>query len=160
NLLEGRLSIPFSFMTNITRSVACPPSWTPQLPPVMVIGAGALQPCAVRQVATPLPWFPPKPTAILTMDGTTATHSAESRTPFGIPLSGVPIISVRTVAAVSRRFSISDLSLSFCAHAIVLSTSSTEVSESRTYLLIRFALHFFIEGLILLGMNVTVIMPQ
>src|SRR5579863_4612442 len=55
NLLERRCCIPLSFVTIITRSTACPPSCNPQLPPVTVIGAGALQPFDVLHVATPLP---------------------------------------------------------------------------------------------------------
>src|SRR6185312_12595582 len=97
--------------------------------------------------------------AIFTRDGTTATHSAESRTLFGIPLSGVPIICVRTVAEVSRRFSMSDLS-SFCAQAIVLNTSRTAVSERSTDLLILLALHFVIGSLVLRKIDMILIMPQ
>src|ERR1035438_10254564 len=83
----------------------------------MVIGAGALQPDAVRQVATPLPWLPPMPMAIFTMEGITAMHLASLITLSGIALSGVAIISFRTVADASRRLSISDRSLSSADHA-------------------------------------------
>src|SRR5258708_38939945 len=70
----------------------------------MVMGAGALQPLGVRQVATPLPCRPPNTTAIFTIDGITALHFASARILVGIALSGVAIISSRTLAAVSRRF--------------------------------------------------------
>ncbi len=96
----------------MTRSTACPPNCNPQLPPVIVIGAGALHPCSVRQVATPLPWLPPKPTAILTIDGITAIHFAPLMTLSGIALSGVAMISSRTLADASIRFAISESSLS------------------------------------------------
>ena len=35
NLLESRASMPFWFITSMTRSTACPPICKPQLPPVM-----------------------------------------------------------------------------------------------------------------------------
>src|ERR1700733_3540436 len=113
NLLASRCCIPWSLVTIITRSTAWPPSCSPQLPPVIVIGAGALHvPLSVRHVATPLPWLPPKPTAIFTMEGTTAMHFASFITLSGIALSGVAIISFKTLAALSSRLSISDWSLS------------------------------------------------
>src|SRR4030095_5060575 len=67
------------------------------------MNAGALQPLAVRQVATPLPPLPPKIKPPLTMWGTTATHFACSNTSSGIPLSGAPLISYKTLVALSRR---------------------------------------------------------
>src|SRR2546430_11417073 len=96
-------------MISITRSTASPPICNPQLPPATVIGAGALQPDLVRQVATPLPWFPPIPRPILSIEGTTAIHCASPRTLSGIPLSGVDMISFSTFAALSRRLAMSDL---------------------------------------------------
>src|SRR6202162_5755046 len=60
NLLESILSIPLSFMTSMTTSIASPPICNPQLPPVTEKGAGALHPELVRQVAIPLPCRPPK----------------------------------------------------------------------------------------------------
>src|SRR5437899_1456438 len=93
--------------------MACPPSCKPQLPPVIEIGAGALQdPFSVRQVATPLPWFPPKPTAILIIDGITAMHFAFFITLSGMALSFTAIISSRTLADASIRLAMSDCSLS------------------------------------------------
>src|SRR5258708_497957 len=50
--------------------------------------------------------------AILTIEGTTAMHFASLITLSGIALSGVLMISVRTLVEASRRFSISDWSLS------------------------------------------------
>src|ERR1700730_425243 len=87
----------------ITRSTASTPICSPQLPPEIVMNTGALQPCAVRQVATPLPPLPPKIKPPLTMCGTTATHFACCNTSSGIPLSGIPIISCNTLVALSSR---------------------------------------------------------
>src|SRR5258708_5223922 len=50
--------------------------------------------------------------AILTIEGTTAMHFASLITLSGIALSGVLMISVKTLVEASRRFSISDWSLS------------------------------------------------
>src|SRR5229473_404049 len=86
-----------------TTSTASTPICSPQLPPEIVMNAGALQPFAVRQVATPLPPLPPKTKPPLTMCGTTAMHSACSNTSSGIPLSGIPIISCSTLVAFSSR---------------------------------------------------------
>src|SRR5579864_6710932 len=110
NLLASRCCMPCSFVTTMTKSIAWPPSCKPQLPPVMVIGAGALHPCSVRQVATPLPWLPPNPTAIFTIDGITAMHFASLITLSGTALSGVAMISSSTLAEASMRLEMSDLS--------------------------------------------------
>src|ERR1700756_1115197 len=97
--------------------MAWPPSCRPQLPPVIVIGAGALQtPASVRQVATPLPWLPPKPIAIFTIDGMTAIHFASRITLSGIALSGVAMISSSTFAEFSIRLSMSERSCSSADH--------------------------------------------
>src|ERR1700730_19237324 len=87
----------------ITRSTVSTPICSPQLPPENVMKAGALQPLAVLQVATPLPPLPPKTKPALTICGTTATHFACSNTSSGIPLSGIPIISCNTLVALSNR---------------------------------------------------------
>src|SRR6266852_6380509 len=86
-----------------TRSTASTPICSPQLPPEIVMNAGALQPLIVRQVATPLPPLPPKIKPPLTMCGITATHFACSNTSSGIPLSGALIISCNTLVALSSR---------------------------------------------------------
>src|ERR1039457_2615429 len=86
-----------------TTSTASIPICSPQLPPEIVMNAGALQPSAVRQVATPLPPLAPKTKPPLTMCGMTATHFACSNTSSGIPLSGIPIISCNTVVALFSR---------------------------------------------------------
>src|SRR5260370_42594079 len=86
-----------------TTSTASTPICSPQLPPEIVMNAGALQPFAVRQVATPLPPLPPKIKPPLTMWGTTAMHFACSNTSSGIPLSGIAIISCNTLPAFSSR---------------------------------------------------------
>ena len=62
----------------------------------------------MRHVATPLPWFPPNPTAILTMEGITAMHLASLITLSGMALSGVAIISFSTLADASIRLAMSD----------------------------------------------------
>src|ERR1039458_9848991 len=87
----------------ITTSTASTPICNPQLPPEIVMNAGALQPFAVRQVATPLPPLAPKTKPPLTMCGTTVMHLACSNTSSGIPLSGIPIISCITCLAQSSR---------------------------------------------------------
>src|SRR5581483_690801 len=87
----------------MTRSTASTPICSPQFPPEIVMNAGALQPFAVRQVATPLPPLPPKMNPPLTMCGITATHLACSNTSSGIPLSGIPIISCNTLVAFCSR---------------------------------------------------------
>src|SRR5260370_26925240 len=87
----------------VARSTASTPICSPQCPPEMVMNAGALQPFAVRQVATPLPPLPPKTNPPLTKCGTTATHLACSNTSSGTPFSGIPIISCTTLAAFSSR---------------------------------------------------------
>src|SRR5437879_9924528 len=92
----------------------------------MVIGAGALQPFGVLHVATPLPWFPPMPIAILIIEGTTAMHLASLIMLSGIALSGVAMISVRTLAAVSISLLISASSL-YSAANVKLATNSTIV---------------------------------
>src|ERR1022692_1238015 len=86
-----------------TTSTASTPIWSPQLPPEIVMNAGALQPFVVRQVATPLPPLAPKTKPPLTMCGITATHFACSNTSSGIPLSGIPMISFITLVALSSR---------------------------------------------------------
>src|SRR3984885_13367686 len=86
-----------------TTSTASTPICSPQLPPEIVMNAGALQPFAVRQVATPFPPLAPKTKPPLTMCGMTATHFACSKTSSGIPLSGIPIISCITLVALSSR---------------------------------------------------------
>src|SRR5580700_7077545 len=86
-----------------TTSTASTPICSPQLPPEIVMNAGALQPSAVRQVATPLPPLAPKTKPPFTMCGITATHFACSNTSSGIPLSGIPITSCNTVVALCSR---------------------------------------------------------
>lgn len=89
-----------------------PPSCKPQLPPVIVMGAGPLQPftllSVVRHVATPFPCLPPNPTATLIIEGITIMHFASLKIFVGIPLSGVPMISSKTLAELLSRLTISD----------------------------------------------------
>src|SRR5579864_2905812 len=65
--------------------------------------AGALHPFAVRQLASPRPYFPPTMNPPFSIDGTTATHCAEPRTSWGMPLSGAAWISFKTSAAAWAR---------------------------------------------------------
>src|SRR5262249_20277533 len=98
NLSESRLFMPFSFMKSKTKSVDEPPACKPTLPPLISKTAGADQPDDVRQLATPRPPDPPMMKPALTTLGNTATHSAFASRSRGIPLSGVAMISVRTLA--------------------------------------------------------------
>src|ERR1700682_2558646 len=98
----------------------------------MLIGAGALHPFGVLQVATPLPWFPPMPIAILIIEGMTAIHRASLIMLSGIALSGVAMISFRTLAAESIRLLISDSSLSSAAQVRLESTKAI-VARGKTY---------------------------
>src|SRR6476646_722003 len=119
-------------MTTIIRSTAWPPNCNPQLPPVMVIGAGALHaPEAVRQVATPFPWFPPKPTAILTIDGITAIHFALFITLSGMALSLTAMISSSTLAELSILLSMSELL-----------SSADQLTPTQSAQMLRSARHF------------------
>src|SRR3954452_12190740 len=69
----------------------------------METNAGALQPSAVRQVATPRPCLPPKMNPPLIMFGTTRMHFALLKTSSGMPLSGVAIIACNTSTEESSR---------------------------------------------------------
>src|SRR3954469_17887162 len=67
------------------------------------MNAGALQPVAVRQGATPRPCLPPNTNAAFIRFGTTAMHFAFSKTSCGIPWSGADMISPSTRPAFVRR---------------------------------------------------------
>jgi len=82
NFVRKSLFIPASVITSISRSTDCTPIWSPALAPEMVIGAGALQPLATRQVAKPLPCRAPTMKPPLRMAGTTATQRARLTTGF------------------------------------------------------------------------------
>src|SRR5262245_31193073 len=88
-------------MISSTISVACPPICSPTLPPLISKKAGADQPEGVRQLATPRPPCPASMNPAFTTRGNPTTHSAFSSKSRGIPLSGVPIISVSTLAALA-----------------------------------------------------------
>src|SRR6266481_5856976 len=66
----------------------------------------------------------------LSIDGTTAMHFADSMISSGIPLSGVPMISVRTVAAASMRCTSSDES--FLSSPKTPGTSMHEIANTAT----------------------------
>src|SRR5436309_15247725 len=71
----------------------------------MVTGATLLHlPLSKRQVAIPLPWLPPKPTAIFTIEGITAMHLASLMILSGMPLSGVAMISSSTLDGIVDPF--------------------------------------------------------
>src|SRR5579862_4337519 len=74
----------------------------------------------------PCPCRPPNTKPTLTMEGITATHFAESMSSSGIPLSGVPMTSSRTVAAASIRFTWSDGS---SAAKAVVDTNTTALAR-------------------------------
>src|ERR1700736_4386541 len=97
----------------------------------MAIGAGALHPSGVLHVATPLPWFPPIPIAILIIEGTTAMHLASLMMLSGIALSGVAMISFSTLADASIRLLISASSLSSAAKVHLSKTKALVVSTQR-----------------------------
>src|ERR1700692_4932501 len=99
----------------------------------MVIGAGALHPLDVLHAATPLPWFPPIPIAILIIEGTTAMHLASLMMLSGIALSGVAMISFRTLAAPSIRLLISASSVSSAAQVKLAKTKAIVVSTKRHF---------------------------
>src|ERR1700687_412820 len=101
----------------------------------MLIGAGALHPFGVLQVATPLPWFPPKPIAILIIEGMTALHLASLIMLSGIALSGVAMISFSTLAAASIRLLISDSSLSLSSAAQVKLERTRAIVSAKRYFL-------------------------
>src|ERR1700674_780229 len=103
----------------------------------MVIGAGALHPLDVLHVATPLPWLPPKPTAILIIEGTTAMHLASFIILSGIALSGVAMTSFRTRAEASIRLLISDSSLSL--------SSAAQVKLAKIKAIVVSAKRYFVE---------------
>src|ERR1700730_13723742 len=68
------------------------------------------------------------------MSGIIARHLASLNTLFGMALSGVAIISVKTLADASIRFSISDLFLSSSAHQPMAENSNTTVLSTPTNL--------------------------
>src|SRR5437763_8794948 len=105
----------------------------------MVIGEGALQPLGVRQVATPLPWFPPKPIAIFIIEGMTATQRASAKTLSGIPLSGVAMISFSTLVALLIRFTTSESAL-FSEESLLVCAApqvTLENANSKALMVIR-----------------------
>src|SRR5437667_12381791 len=97
----------------------------------MVIGAGALQPDEVWQVAKPFPYLPPNTNPPLIIEGTTATHLADERTSLGIPLSGAAMTSSRTLDAASMRFTrSSSLSLSLAYMVPLIAANNTPTAAN------------------------------
>jgi Family of unknown function (DUF6226) len=116
-----------SFITSNTRSVDWAPSCTPTLAFSSVRNTGALQPCAVRQLTTPLPYSPPTTNAAFLRPGITATHRARSQIAAGIPLSGVERSSPITRAASASRCA---SPLAGAAAAVVEAASNTVMTMS------------------------------
>ncbi len=93
-------------------SAACPPIWSPKLPPVSVRNAGDDHPPAPRPLSTPRPRMPPTMNPALTVLGKIAMPLALLRMAVGIALSSAAMISPKMVEASRTRFA--SLS-SFCA---------------------------------------------
>src|SRR5438270_5090370 len=74
-----KYSSPFSFIS-MTISDFCNPAWKPTLPPEMLKNAGAVQPCALRQLTTPEPCSPPAMNPPLVILGMTPMHFASLST--------------------------------------------------------------------------------
>src|SRR5215469_9409829 len=124
-------------MMSITRSTACPPICRPKLPPSMAKKAGALHPLGVRQLATPRPYRAPKTNPPFSMEGTTATHSAEPSTSWGMPVSGALWISSRTAAADRTRST--DLLSPVLSAATAARERQTTTHRARSFFIISSA---------------------
>jgi hypothetical protein len=115
-------------MTNMIKSVEDPPIWKPTLPPSMrtVPGADHPAPPVLRQDTYPLPYFPPTTNAAVLRSGTITMQCAFSRSPWGIALSGVAMISENTTAASFSRFagSSSAASSGMIPHAAAIAVAS------------------------------------
>ena len=77
------------------KSVVEPPIWKPTLPPSMRTVPGADQPGPVlfRQDTYPFPYLPPTRKAAVFSEGTMTMQWAFASMSFGMPLSGVAMIS-------------------------------------------------------------------
>src|ERR1035437_4798738 len=92
--------MPRSFMTSMMISVWPPPIWKPKLPPSTRIAAGAPQPARFwRQTAYPRPNLAPMPSAACFIPGTMTMQCAVSSNSCGTPLSGVAMISLKSLVA-------------------------------------------------------------
>src|SRR5437867_865165 len=91
------------FVTRSTRSISVAPAWNPQLPFSSSMNTGELQPLAVRQLITPLPYSPPTMNAAFFMSGMTMTQEAFCQRSSGTPFSA-PRSAVTTDAASLSRF--------------------------------------------------------
>src|SRR3989338_2172790 len=83
-------------MIRRTRSVACPPICHPQLPPPILKTAGALQLLPLLYNITPCPYFAPKMKPPESVEGKMATALHFLSISFGIAVSGIEFISLRT----------------------------------------------------------------
>jgi hypothetical protein len=100
--------MPSSFMIIITNATSSTPICAPQLPPVMVKNAGALQePFGSLQVATPRPCLPPKLSQRVCQRGNAdgvdrdAVTSREDAGTF-LPVSGPPVTNASTPSSTTN----------------------------------------------------------
>src|ERR1017187_2313648 len=105
NLSPSSLFMPSRFITSITTSVEEPPIWMPKLPPSIRTAPGAPHPVPSwwRHSAKPRPNSAPTTKAAFLSPGTITTHCDLASKSCGIPLSGVLIISEKTVAVAASR---------------------------------------------------------
>src|ERR1017187_9670284 len=105
NLSPSSLFMPSRFITSITTSVEEPPIWMPKLPPSIRTAPGAPHPVPSwwRHSAKPRPNSAPTTKAAFLSPGTMTTHCDLASKSCGIPLSGVLIISEKTVAVAASR---------------------------------------------------------
>src|SRR5579859_2118010 len=98
---------------------------------------GALQPWPVRQVAVPWPYWPPTTNAAFFRLGTTAMQVADSVIWFGMPLSGVAMISLMTRVAASRRLSRSVLlDAAEAGRPVLMNPSPTRARPARNFFIV------------------------
>src|SRR5262245_52745593 len=88
---------------------------------------GAVQALPLRQLITPDPYSPPNTNAAFFIDGITITHSALRQKSSGIPLSGVPLSSVRIAPDSSSRFT---SSFESAANAVDATSKAPQVATT------------------------------
>src|SRR5277367_6188567 len=93
--------MPSGFITRKTTSVALAPPCHPTLTPPRenMDGAPHSPLPLLRHTSKPRPYVPPKTQASFTSDGTIPTQTALFSKLRGMPLSGVPMISLTTLVA-------------------------------------------------------------
>src|SRR5512140_3181472 len=135
--VEDASRCAFLFTNTSTTSADCPPIWKPKLPPLSPTNTGALQPLAVRQLATPKPNRPPTPSPACTTPGITAMQVASLSSDFGGERSGTDTSSARTSLARCARLLNLSSPLS-CARAELV-TSCDASARASTALTLRAA---------------------